>query len=150
MIFDDIRYLSQYIKSEEILDFVNNLDKNVAIGKHIINENVYANVDAYMTKPLEDCLLEAHEKFIDIQILIDGEEQINFINIDGLNEASPYDSNRDIVFFETPKNKLSSVMLNNKNFAIFYPQDAHMPQIAIENGRSKVKKVVVKIRINNK
>jgi len=42
--------------------------------------------------------------------------------------------------------KPQELILGNGYFAIFFPQDGHMPQLCVENPEP-VKKVVIKVRI---
>lgn len=146
MIFDTIENLNKYQIPQNIIDFVKNIQNDIKLGKHDIDGSSYANVDIYNTKNINDCKLEAHKKFIDIQLLLKGEERIDFINIEELETDIDYDEMRDLVFFKNSTNKTNSVYLKAGNFAIFYPQDAHMPQIET-NSSEQVKKVVVKIAI---
>ena len=148
MIFDNLENLENYdIVTPEIIEFVNGLSVNTPCGRYELSDKVYANVDDYQTRSELDCSLEAHRKFIDIQFLIYGAERIDFINIDGLKVLESYDCVKDILFFKKPKCELNRIYLNGKNFAIFYPDDAHSPQITTLNLQNNVKKVVIKIAV---
>ena len=91
--------------------------------------------------------LESHIKYIDLQLLISGTERINYMNIDGLEPQTKYDPDKDIIFYKKPKAEAGSIYLNGRNFAIFFPQDAHAPQISTLAHQSNVKKVVIKIAV---
>lgn len=145
MIIDNIENLKKYnIVSEQIADFLSDLDNNSKIGRYEINDTAYANVDVYNTKPVENCKFEAHKKYIDIQMLLDGSEEIDCINIEGLKISEAYDENRDVMFFENPKTEHDKLQLEPFKFALIYPHEAHRPQMG--NGQA-VKKVVVKIAV---
>ena len=123
------------------------LTPEIAAGRYVIDENTYVNIDVYNTKDFNNCKLEAHKKYIDIQMLLTGNERLDYINTDGLKVSEEYDENRDIMFFETPDIPLNSVQLTPYNFALIYPHEAHMPQINYNNKTHSVKKAVVKIKI---
>ena len=148
MICDDLCFISQYDVPEEVIKFIEGLNVNTPTGRYDICENIYANIEEYNTKSELDATLESHKRYVDIQFLLNGVERINYCSIDGLVELTNYSYQKDIVFYHRPKMELNKLYLNSKNFAIFYPQDAHAPQITTMCLQDNVKKVVVKIGIN--
>lgn len=145
MITDNIKNLKNYnIVSEEVLKFLSNLTKKSEVGHYEIDNNSYANIDVYNTKPIENCKFEAHKKYIDIQILLDGVEELDYISIDSLKVNEKYDGNRDVMFFDTPSKTPDTLQLEPFKFALIYPHEAHRPQMG--DGQ-RVKKVVVKIAV---
>jgi len=148
MILDNIENLEKYdFIPKEAVDFIKNANVNTPCGRYDLSEKVYANVEEYCTKSELESTLEGHRKYIDIQLLVNGEERINFINIDGLKPLSNYDYQKDILFFKRPKTELNKLYLNGTNFAVFFPDDAHAPQITTMCLQDNVKKVVVKIAV---
>lgn len=145
MIFDKIENLKQYnAVSDKVIDFLLTLDENTPEGHYEIDENSYVNVDCYETKSHDKCFPEAHKKYIDIQIILSGKERLDFENIEKLLIKDEYDSLRDVMFFEIPQNS-NTVYLEQGSFLMFYPQDAHRPQMTASDTPQKVKKAVVKI-----
>ena len=117
-----------------------------AEGRYDIDgSNLYYLVQRYQTKPMEQCKLEAHENYIDIQFVADGEEILAYTPIDNLEVTTPYNKEKDIVFYKTPA-KITSVNLTEGMFCVLYPQDSHMPKCQL-SGPSNVLKVVVKVKI---
>lgn len=146
MIFDKIENIKNYPQiSQVVLDFVLNISENQPVGRVYLtyDKTVWANVDEYITKPLEDCKFEAHKKYIDIQFLLSGEEKIETAFTDELKITEPYDENRDVMFLADTDYK-AVLPLKKGYFALFSPTDAHKPQIAFSEPE-KVKKIVVKI-----
>lgn len=120
-------------------------------GRHeIVEGKVYANIQEYTTKPLEEGKFEAHKKYVDIQFMIKGEEKMGAGNIEDFEEVTEYNEEKDIVFLQ-PKagveDRLKFVNVKEREFTIFYPQDAHMPSLAIENP-APIRKVIVKILLD--
>lgn len=148
MIFDDLIYISQYNLPKSVTDFIENLSVTTPVGRYEIDDNIYANIEEYNTKSELDANLEAHRRFIDVQFLLSGIERINYCNIDGLEILTNYNYEHDILFYKRPKMELNKLYLNGRNFAIFYPQDAHAPQITTMCLQDNVKKVVIKIGVN--
>ncbi len=115
--------------------------KELPVGKYEIDgERVFAMVSKDMGLKKEDVLLETHEKFIDIQLILSGTDDIGWKPKSLCNQpSSEYDPNSDLQFFaDTPNTWLSIV---SGEFAIFFPEDAHMPMIS----SGPIHKVVVKI-----
>lgn len=150
MIFDNIENASIYHnlskKIKEGLLFLQNNDlKNMQKGKYIINDDIYVNIEQYYPKPIENCKLEAHKRYIDIQYIIEGEEMLGFINIHekSLTPLQTYDEKKDIIFYDGECNYLKA---KQNNFIIFDTYDVHKPQIETNEKKTPVKKAVVKIR----
>lgn len=147
MIFDKIENIGKYNIDKSAVDFIRTLSLEIPLGKKIISENVWANVEEYTTKLPEHCRLEAHKKFTDIQLLLNGTEELDFTEVNGLEIGEEYSPERDIMFFTRPKRELNKVILKEGYFALLTPDEAHQPQMAYGNVPLQVKKVVVKIPV---
>ncbi len=115
-------------------------------GKYEISTGeVFAIIQSYTSKPKKEGKFEAHKKYIDIQYIFEGEEQIGVSDIENFREATKYDKDKDIVFLAQKKDvKIDFISLKENDFAVFTPTDAHMPSITIKN-HAFVRKVVVKV-----
>ncbi|MBQ2645498.1 YhcH/YjgK/YiaL family protein [bacterium] len=148
IIVDDLKNFDFYINLNKNFKTVKDfLDKNelnnMEIGSYeIIDSDIYVNIDEYQTK--ESSLAEAHRNYIDIQIVLDGNEKIGYTNIKNGKIEIPYNLEKDIEFFQAD---CDFIKADNTKFFIFYPQDIHQPCISDEN-KTKVKKAVFKIKIN--
>jgi YhcH/YjgK/YiaL family protein len=114
-------------------------------GRHDIEgSDIFVSVSSYETKPLSEGKYEAHKDYIDIQCVIEGIERLYYGPLDTMQETEPYIKERDIAFYKGAGDYVTALP---GMFTIFYPTDAHMPNIAVDKP-SPVKKIVVKIRIN--
>ena len=149
MILDNIENYKKYEELnrnfEKAFKFLKREDLgSLAVGKYEIDgEEVFALVQEYETKDLENAKYEAHKKYIDIQYMLDGNEYMGYSSIDKLKITSPYSEENDFMLLSGEANL---IMLNSKDFSVFFPEDAHMPGIAIKD-KNKVRKVVVKVII---
>jgi YhcH/YjgK/YiaL family protein len=112
-------------------------------GKHDIDDDtIFALVQEYQTKPLAECKLESHKKYIDIQYVIRGEE---FMGVTTKNNQKILEVNeeKDYTFYE---GSTSLVRVSKGMFTIFFPDDLHQPCVQTESV-SEVKKVVIKVLI---
>lgn len=127
-----------------VFDFIKNNDlAAMECGKYELNGNkVFFNLQEYETKQVQK--LEAHKKYIDIQVVIKGEEYMGWTNINNTNVTEQYDEEKDVMFLE---GNVSNLKADNKVFLIFYPEDAHMPALCIDEPR-QVKKAIFKILQN--
>jgi YhcH/YjgK/YiaL family protein len=125
-------------------DYLHQTDlRAIEDGKYEIDGNTsYAVVQQYTTKTKEQGKWEAHRRYIDIQYIIQGMEMIGYNHLSRL-APGEYDPARDVVFLTGEGNYLP---LSSGEFMLLYPEDAHMPCIAID-APGAVKKVVVKIAV---
>ena len=126
----------EWLKSQDL--------ENITPGKYYIEgEKIYANIQEYETK--DDADYEAHRKYADIQYMIKGREFAGAVDINKCKPCTEYDGEKDIEFLKYAGEEFYQV-LNEGEFLIFYPQDAHKPSIN-PGHKQLVKKVVVKVRL---
>ena len=115
------------------------------IGRHEIDgDQIFALVSEYDSKKPEDCRLEAHEVYTDIQYLVSGKELIGYETLQNQVLKSEYIPEKDISFYQGEGTPL---LIEAGMFAVFFPQDVHRP--CIQAGQpEKVKKVVVKVKMS--
>ena len=154
MIFDEIKNWKFYHFSPgmaKAFEFLENMPADIENGKHEIDgTKIYANVMSYDTLvPLPD-KLEVHRKYIDLQFAISGREVIAYTPANTLPVLTPYVDADDYSFLAMPHGH-DPLFIETRpgNFAIFFPQDAHMGRIASKHlGPHVIRKVVVKIDIS--
>ena len=94
-------------------------------------------------RPRTEAKLEAHRKYIDIQYVIAGDEEMGWkLTTDCHVVDVPYDGDKDIMFFKDEPDSWNKVPPGS--FVIFYPRDAHAPLA----GEGEIHKVVVKIAVD--
>ena len=144
MIIEDIENISKYepLVSKNVINFLKGLSPDSPVGHYEIDENSYANIDQYVPKQYNKCKFEAHKKYIDIQMVLYGEENLEYTGIKDLEISEEYDENKDVMFFKNTDD-FDTVKLTPFKFAFIYPHEAHKPQI--KTSSDLVKKVVVKI-----
>ena len=116
-------------------------------NKIVLNENCFLLEQAYISKDKADCFFESHKKYIDIQYIFEGIEIMEVTTLDNLNVTTEYKEDLDYAKYAQTKNS-SSLIIKQNELAIFYPNDAHMPCIKVDDNK-KVIKAVFKILINS-
>ena len=125
--------------------FLQNFDPNSAQPgtTELDGKQVFAMVQHYDTKPRSKGFWEAHRKYIDVQYVAQGQELMGYVNL-GHVQAGEYDASKDFLPAEGEGNFL---LMPAGTFIILTPQDVHMPQVAVNDQPSPVKKVVVKVAV---
>jgi YhcH/YjgK/YiaL family protein len=112
----------------------------------ILGRDLYASLARYTTRPREAAYPEAHRDYADIQLLLAGEEEVEWRPVEGLRVRTPYDPERDVEFYERPEDPGKRVTLRPGLFALFLPTDVHTPQLHAGGLPGAVTKVVLKVR----
>lgn len=132
-----IKRAFEYIRQTDLL--------SIDVGRHDIDgQNLYAMVQNYNTKPIQGGSWEAHRQYIDLQYLVRGIEKIGYCNIHRLSQGV-YDASRDYLPLQ---GQGDYVTLKEGDFTILFPDDAHLPGIALDVPVS-VRKLVVKISVED-
>lgn len=149
MIYDHLSNIDRYkdLSSDiyEGLCFLKQASTGVDNGIYEINPRVKAIVSEYEMKMVNEYGYEAHKKFIDIQCVLIGQEEVACSPIERLKEIKPYAEEKDASFYEA-NSQAQEVLIGNGFFAIFFPHDGYMPQLCIDKPQM-VKKMVVKVEI---
>ena len=114
-------------------------------GWNELGDGVRASVQHYVTAPAETLQFETHEKFFDIQYLVEGEELIGVRTRAEMQEKAPYDPATDNTFYFDPAQS-GAVLLHAGEFVILAPEDAHKPR-CLAGAAMAVKKIVVKVPV---
>ena len=117
----------------------------LAVGKiPIRGDQIYAIVEDNTTKPREQGVWEAHRKYVDVQFVATGVEEMGYANIKTLTEKKSYDEKDD---YELLDGAGSFVTVRAGSFTIFFPEDGHIPGCTVDDKPAAVRKVVVKVAV---
>ena len=129
-------------------EFLQTLNPQTPDGEYPLRgEEVSARVMTYPTRPLDQAVLEAHRRYIDIQMVLSGAEIMRVFPVAGLVVRDPYDAARDVSFYQAPVECPVRLAMGPGRFAVFFPQDAHMPCLMAGAAVQTVKKVVIKLAV---
>ena len=126
-------------------DFLHGTDlRRAATGTvEIDGRRVYAIVQEYATLDRTQGSWEAHRRYIDLQYVVSGEERIGYARVNRL-VPGRYDEAKDLLPLSGEGDFLT---LGAGDFMLLFPEDAHMPRIAV-NTSGIVRKVFVKIAVS--
>lgn len=113
-------------------------------GSHEINgEDLFVNIVEYETTTAENRFWEAHRHYLDLHLMIRGAEQIDLNFIENMTQKDFVEADD---FLPMDGGAKSSVVLDEGDFLICYPHDAHRTAIAV-GAPQQIKKAIFKIRI---
>ena len=117
-----------------------------AVGKYAIDgDDAFFMIQEYDTKDPTAARYETHKNYIDVQIILSGEEEIRFETLDKLSVQTDYNPEKDIAFWNMT-DEYDSVRLIGGELSIIYPDEPHAPSLSTQNGRSHVIKLIAKVR----
>lgn len=149
MVYDKITDLGKYITNSNAADFIQQLSKRLTEykmedGKHVVNDHVFYLRFDYQTKNADDTIWEAHRKYQDIHIVLEGEEQVWSNHISEMTPTNDYQNEGDYQLFEGVPNIKTN--LTTGYFILFNPNDVHKTAVT-EGEVSSLKKLVIKVLI---
>jgi YhcH/YjgK/YiaL family protein len=151
MILDQLSHWHQYAaispRFQTAFGFLEKFDGSAALGRYELDsDNVYALVQKYTTKSLENRQYEAHRRYIDIQFVYSGKETILWAPLPTLGKAAkPYEDKTDAAMYNLIPSGFP-VHISPGEYTILFPGDGHVPQ-CIWDSAAEVSKVVVKVRV---
>ena len=123
-----------YIRSQNL--------ETLEAGKFDIGDGLKANVIEKEATTADESAakFECHNKNIDIQICINGKEQIGWRPRHACSsQTGEYNEEKDVAFYnDSPE---MHFQLSKNQFAILFPEDVHAPMI----GQGIIKKLVIKV-----
>ncbi len=112
------------------------------IGHSPAGNDIIAKWEETALLPREKVSLETHRRYIDIHLPLKGSESMGWAPTAIMKlPRQPYDSDADITFYGDSATSLVNVKPGQ--MAIFFPEDAHAPNIGLGNHR----KIIVKVPV---
>ena len=135
MILDKLENAPLYFdcvpRFREFMDFfnANDLDIIPACKIKLFSDDLFVNIMDFSGKELEDCKMEGHRDYIDIQIPLTESEKMGWrAKNDCEIILSEYDESKDMEIFGDKAQTILTVPAGY--FVVFFPTDAHQPGYA--------------------
>ena len=147
MIIGNIHHLQSWLP-EELRQAIEHVKAHVTdatpTGKHDISGNsLFYLVSEDMTQPFAERRAEYHARYLDIQIVLKGQEGMTFSTLPAGEPQTDWLADKDIAFLAEGAQE-KTVILNEGDFVVFYPGEVHKPLCAV-GAPAKVRKAVVKV-----
>lgn len=108
----------------------------------VIPGRITVNREEVAMTPKEKKMIECHRRFIDIHVPLTEVEVIGWASTANLkNLLEPYDEEKDIEFYGDTAQV--HIPVYPGQFAIFFPEDGHAPNIGIGNHRKFCVKIAI-------
>ena len=115
-------------------------------GRVELAGGMYAIEQVYRSKPRAEGFFESHRKFIDIQVVLVGEEIMEVAEIGHLPVKAPFDADKDVIIYgDFPG--ASVLRFRAGEAGVYFPADGHMPGLMGAGGAQLVRKTVVKVPV---
>jgi YhcH/YjgK/YiaL family protein len=111
-----------------------------------LGDGVFVSEECYRSKPRAEGFFESHRKYIDVQIIFEGEELMEVADIATMKPRAEYDATRDLIVYEDNPDA-SALRVLAGQATVFFPTDAHMPTLRVREAGGLVRKCVVKIPV---
>ncbi len=147
MIYDTLNNIKNYEslgKIYDVLKFISQEDfSSKELGRYDIDgDNIYYMIQSYNTDP-DKSIAEAHKKYIDIQLILEGEELIGVAPILCEKEEVEAKPEKDAWLYRC---KTDFITMKPGYYMVLYPNDIHLPGKAVKDSQP-CRKIVVKIKI---
>lgn len=138
------RYAALHPLFPRAFEYIRNTDLHTLVpGVYpIIGDDLFAIMEHVPGRTRDDAKLECHRRYIDIQLVLTGLDEMGWRALsDCNNPVSDYSAERDIRFFNDAPDTWIATPPNH--FCIFFPEDAHAPLVS----EGQVRKVIFKIAV---
>ena len=146
MIIGNINSYKKYSNVHKDFDLVFNYLKktdNPPLGRVDLSDTVWLTTSTSSAFEAKTKPFEAHKNYIDIHYVVSGKETFGYSNIDSLISIQEYNELDD---YELLEGEISTIILNEGDFCIVFPEDAHIP--CMQKLSQHLIRVVAKIRYN--
>ena len=123
-------------------EFLSSLRDNQRV--ELKGDLVYCTRFTYETIPQEESFFEAHRRYLDIHIMVEGEERVDMNRPEDLNLTDAQEGND---FYAYQGESWHSTVLKPGEFLVVFPGDAHRIKVQVD-GPKTVSKAVFKVCID--
>lgn len=136
--------------------FYNSLVKNLSAGIEVVKALKILDIGRYefdggyfmiqkgSTKPIEEGTFEAHRKYVDVQIIVEGSEEVAWADICDLTTVSEYSIEKDSERFKGDFSH--NIKISSGMFYMAFPHDGHKP-VCHTDAKQSFTKIVMKLPV---
>ena len=138
------RYAALHPLFPRAFEYIRDTDlRSLAQGRYpIVGDELFVIVEFVPGRTREEAKLECHRRYIDIQLVLEGVDEMGWKALADCREpVADYSAERDIQFFKDAP--ATWIATPPDHFCIFFPEDAHAPLVATGN----IRKVIFKIAV---
>lgn len=127
--------LFDYVKTHDLL--------KAPLGRIVLDgDNLFINNDEAICRSVDEQVMEIHRKYIDVQIVLEGEESVGWKPLNEIQHISK--AYNEVLDFELSDDKPSTYFhVTPGQIYILFPEDPHAPII----GEGKIRKAIGKVKV---
>ena len=156
MIYDSNANLSRYANvhprfARAFAFFEELMANNAPNGCHVlegteIEKEIYVNISGGENQPKDSVRAEAHRRYIDVQIVLEGSEAM-YVPAETPALTTPYQADGDYMLYENvPLDACHRLVVNAGSFALFLAEEMHAPgHSSLPDAPTKVRKAIIKV-----
>ena len=122
----------------------------LAVGQQERTElagGVFGLEQVYLSKPRAEAFFESHKQYVDVQVIVEGEEFIEVADVAKLSLKEDKTPAKDVIIYHMAEaGSATALRLGAGEAAVLFPVDGHMPTVAIK-APALVRKIVVKVPV---
>lgn len=152
MVVDNLENLMQYQnlhpRFPKAFAFLKELlEKGAEDGRHESGSDYYVNLMTGETKEANAATAESHRKYIDVQLVINGQEIMCIPSGETLPEiTTDYQADGDYMLYAPiSPSACHQLLVGAGQFAIFFTDELHAPMMAVDGKSATVRKAVLKV-----
>lgn len=108
-----------------------------------LKNGIFTYEQVAMTQEIDKCFIESHKNYVDFQMIVEGIEEMGYVDIEKLEVDIPYDERKDLIIYKM-RDGVSKFVLEKEDLAVFFPEDGHIG-LAQYKEESLIRKAVVKV-----
>ena len=138
------RYLGVHAGFRKAFEFLSQADPGaLSTGRtEIDGDRLFALVTKEPGRTRREARLEAHARYIDLQYVISGIDMMGWKPVSRCRRpAGPFDPGKDVGFFDDDPE--AWIAVHPGSFAVYFPEDAHLPRVSA----GEIHKIVVKVAV---
>ena len=141
--FSNLIFYKSMIKNlEKGIEAIKKQEK-LEVGRYEFDGGFFMIQNGF-TKPMEEGTFEAHRKYVDIQIVVEGSEDVAWADLSDLKEETAYNEEKDAARFTGVTDHIFHVTTGMCYVA--FPHDGHKPVRHVKNQQTYTK-IVMKLPI---
>ncbi len=156
MIIDNIQNLEKYESMSPLFPYAFKffrqlMEQGVPDGKYFLSDTkdknaVYIMIGTKKLAKKEQLCAEAHKKYIDVQIVLLGEEIMCVPSETQPKTFGEYNGEKDCTMYEAvPMDSCHRLNMTEGSFVVFFDGELHIPEAAMSEDSEQVRKAVIKV-----
>lgn len=144
---DETLFLHEAIRTA-LTEMLSQHPENLPAGHYELSGENYFNVDEVCTEESGARRYESHKKYIDVQLLLEGEEWLAYKPLMEKGDLLAAYEDSDLYFWEFDTEEEFFIPMKKGQYVVLFPSDAHKPLVAPAEPEP-VKKVILKIAVDS-